>query len=128
MYRLRSFLGNAVRIAAPSLFWRRRIRQMRKATHEPELCLVPVLCVPQQLGLDVGASGGVYSANITGCGLSCIAFEPRPFHAQELRDMASAGGLLLRVEQVALSDRSGEATLRILTNDPGRSSIEPQNL
>ena len=127
MSRVRSMLAQSVRAAAPGLFWRRRIRLMRTSDYEPELRFVPVLCDPRRLGIDVGASGGVYSVNVTGCGAQCVAFEPRPFHARELREMAAAASLPLRVEQVALSDREGEANLRVLTEDPGRSSIEAEN-
>src|SRR5262249_27912733 len=128
MRQFRSLLAKVVRVTAPDLYWQRRIRQLQRATDEQEMCLVPALCVPKQLGVDVGASHGLYSAKILGCGVSCVACEPLLLPAQELRQIARASGLPLRVEQVALSDQEGETTLRVLTEALGRSTIEPENL
>jgi FkbM family methyltransferase len=41
--------------------------------------------------------------------------------------MAAAARLPLQVEQVALSDSNSEVSLRILVDDPGRSTIEVHN-
>jgi FkbM family methyltransferase len=57
----------------------------------------------------------------------CVAFEPRSAAASELRAMAAAARLSLQVEQVALSDSNAEASLRMLVEDLGRSTIETQN-
>jgi FkbM family methyltransferase len=56
-----------------------------------------------------------------------VAFEPRPDQARELATMFDAVGAAVRVEAVALSERTGSSTMRVLAADPGRSTIEDAN-
>ena len=94
---------------------------------EYELRIAPLLCDMRKISLDIGADHGSYSVNIWSHSANCIAFEPRPVQAAMIRDMANAKGLRIEVEAVALSDSQGLAMLRILTKDPGRSTIETAN-
>jgi FkbM family methyltransferase len=58
----------------------------------------------------------------------CYAFEPRrQAAARLLRSLTHRSNPRLRVEAVALSDKAGEAHLRIAVNGPGRSTIESAN-
>ena len=113
---------------APNLFWQRRVERLRTADHEDELILLPLLCRAGQVGLDVGASAGIYSVRMSGMVSRCIAFEPRPHQARELRQMALYAHLPIEVEEIAVSGASGWTTLRILVDDPGRSTIEQDNV
>ncbi len=124
----RSLLKHVAMRLAPNLFWQRRVERLRTADHEDELILLPLLCRAGQVGLDVGASAGIYSVRMSGLVSRCIAFEPRPLQARELRQMAMHASLPIQVEEIAVSDAPGRTILRILVDDPGRSTIEPDNV
>ena len=111
----------------PTVFWKMRVWRLRRNLSECELQIAPFLCDRRKVSVDAGASEGAYSVNICDYSANCIAFEPRRDQAQRIRDMASAAGLGIGVEAVALSDVEGVAQLRVLTNDPGRSTIESAN-
>lgn len=113
-----------IRRLAPRWYW---ARYLEGARHEPELALVPLLADPARTSVDVGASGGLYLSRLVGSSRRCVAFEPRPPAAADLRALVAALGLAVEVEEVALSDRSGTATIRVLARDQGRSTIEKAN-
>ncbi|MSR25889.1 MAG: FkbM family methyltransferase [Planctomycetaceae bacterium] len=123
----KALLRSAVKSLFPRQFWRRRAHFLRQACHEPELRLVPYLCDPQKIAVDIGADVGVFSMQICGVSRKVIAFEPRPRQAAELTAMFSCLELPVEVEEVALSDHAGTAQLRVLTEDAGRSTIEAAN-
>ena len=100
---------------------------MRRNLSEDELRIAPLLCDIGKISVDIGASLGSYAVNICNYSANCIAFEARPAQAARIREMAAAAGLRIEVEAVALSDSAGLARLRILTKDPGRSTIENAN-
>ena len=100
---------------------------MRRDFGEEELHVAPLLCDKQKPSVDIGAARGVYTAHILDQSRDCLAFEPRPTEAAELKEMFGCLSLPVRVEAVALSDTQGEATLRILEQDGGRSTIESDN-
>ena len=76
---------------------------------EAELRLVPKLCDPARLALDVGANAGVYSAVLRRHARLCQAFEPNPDYTWVYRRVL--GDVIL--QPVALSDRAGRARFRI---------------
>jgi FkbM family methyltransferase len=78
--------------------------------HELERALLSALCDPARLGVDVGAALGAYTWPLSRLCRGCIAFEPNPAQASYLR---RAFGGAVRVENVALSDHSGETELVI---------------
>jgi FkbM family methyltransferase len=92
-----------------------RVSETGVSGYEPE-SIAAMLAASDLAGpgavYDVGANIGVFSlvaAASTPRGV--VAFEPMPGLAATLRDAASRNGLVeLRVEEVALSDRSGTAT------------------
>ena len=95
--------------------------------HEVELSLLPLLCDPKRVSVDIGAAGGQFMVRLARLSSRCVAFEPRRSSARELRAMATHVGLPIQVENVALSDSQGQAHLRMLLDDPGRSTIEDVN-
>lgn len=98
-----------------------------RAEHEIELKFLPYLTDRTKTSIDVGAAAGIFSAHLLPVSRNCVAFEPRPAQAAELRAMFASVGAPVRVEPVALSDHSGTVTLRILVEDIGRSTIEADN-
>lgn len=76
---------------------------------EAELRLIPKLCDPRRLSLDIGANIGIYSAAMRRHARQCHAFEPNPEFAWIYR------GVLADVvlHPVALSERTGRAPFRI---------------
>lgn len=108
-----------------------RLRVKKRAwqawlTGEPELRLLPRLCDPSALSLDVGANNGVYTYFLHRYSGGVVAFEPQPALAGLLAE-AFAGAV--RVERVALSAGAGAAALRvpIAGADSGMATIEAAN-
>jgi FkbM family methyltransferase len=108
------------------VLWRHRIRTWHISTEEAEQELLPWACDRRQLSVDVGAAHGAYLAHLLLYSAGVIAFEPRPEAAGRLR--AQFGGTAhTRLEQVALSDVSGTAELRIPAQRPTRGTIAASN-
>ena len=112
---------------APTNYWVRQLAKMKRNSAEPEVRLLPALSAPGSVAVDVGAAGGVYIAHLLGRASKIFAFEPRPAQAALLRELTSVLRLPIQVEAVALSDRCGTATLRMLSKDLGRSTIDAAN-
>lgn len=125
--QLKLIASHIIETVSPNLFWRLKVRGLRRHLSEDELRIAPLLCDTNKISVDIGASLGIYAVNICNYSANCIAFEPRPAEAARIREMAAAAGLRIEVEAVALSDNAGLARLRILTKDPGRSTIENAN-
>jgi len=100
---------------APDWYWSRHLRGIRP---QPDLALVALLADQARTSLDIGASGCLYLSRLAGSSGRCIAFEPRPPAASDLRALSRGLGLgTVHVEPVALSERSGTATIRVLSRD-----------
>lgn len=107
-------------------FW--RFLAWRIGHFDPELQLIRHLCDRTKVSIDVGASSGSYTVHMLNFSTKCYAFEPRPDSAVYLAGrLAARSHPRLRMETVALSDRTGDAQLRVVMNDTGRSSIEKEN-
>jgi FkbM family methyltransferase len=115
------------RILAPRSYWNMRLAQIKSQLQEPELALLPALADQLRPAVDAGADGRTFIAHLLGRATDVLAFEPRPRQAGDLQEMVKALELPVRVEQVALSNESGTATLRMLVNDLGRSTIDVGN-
>jgi FkbM family methyltransferase len=93
---------------------------------EPELRLVPELVTPERSALDIGANRGVYARVMRDRARDVHAFEPNPRLARRMRHCF---GDSVRVWNVALSDASGRAEMRIPvsggTDIDGLSTLEP---
>lgn len=108
------------------LYW--RFLAWRIGYFDPELQLIRHMCDRTKVSIDVGASIGSYTVHMLNFSAKCYAFEPRPDSAAFLKGRLGARpNRRLCVEAVALSDHAGEAQLRVLVNDTGRSSIEKDN-
>jgi len=122
---MRTLVSVASRMC-PRLLWRYRYWswQLKAAASEPEVALVPALCSPRLTTADIGASAGEYTMHAIPHSRACLAFEPRPDQARAISRLFLRAA---RVEQVALSDASGDAELRIPKNGAPRSTIETAN-
>ncbi len=100
---------------------------MRRSYHEQELHIVPFLCEKDKTSIDIGAQDGIYTIHMLDAARDCLAFEARRAEANALTETVRYLSLPVHVEAVALSDSQGEASLRILERDGGRSTIEPAN-
>lgn len=108
--------------------WYWRLLAWRVGYFDPELRLLPLLCDPQRWSVDIGASIGSYTVHLLRHSKGCIIFEPRPDAlAQIVHRLSPRWNPRLRIESVALSDHDGEAALRLVAHDAGRSTIEPAN-
>jgi FkbM family methyltransferase len=125
-------MAAAVQRLAPIYYnrrvWKRRFSTLRRLYHEQELYIVPLLCNKTKTSIDIGAADGIYTIHMVNASRDCLAFEPRQPKALELAQMVEYLSLPVRVEAVALSDVRGEANLRILEQEEGRSTIEPENI
>ena len=88
------------------MYW---LARLGHANYEEEMNLLDLLCQPETLSIDVGAKVGMYTYRIVTHSKAVWAFEPVPELASLLRKQF---GRRVHVENVALSDRAGRATLR----------------
>lgn len=117
-YSIKSLLPS--KIFLNLLIWRR-------GYSEPELRLLPYLCDKSKISVDIGASGGLYTAHMLKYSKSCYAFEPQLKKALYLEKLLSGLKIPLYVEPVALSNKTGKVNMKVFTNDLGRSTIEDKN-
>lgn len=123
------WLAPAAKTFAPRLFWRRKYGILRRlGESRPDVQLVASLCDPDRVSLDIGADVGEFTIAMLASSRSVIAFEPRPAQARELASMFGAVGAAVWVEAVALSDTPGVTTMRVVQSDPGRSTIDAENV
>lgn len=87
---------------------------------EPELRLVPRLCQPHQLAIDVGANIGTYAYHLRRHGARVVAYEPNPDLAQRLSRLMPD----VDVRNLALSDQIGEVVLQIPVSNDGTEQHE----
>lgn len=123
----KAFVREGLKFLLPApVFW--RYLAWRIGKFDPELQLIHYLCDRTKVSIDIGASIGDYTVHMLNFSRKCYAFEPVPDSAAELVErLAAFRHPRLRVETVALSDRAGDAQLRVLVGDTGRSSIEKEN-
>ncbi len=69
---------NLLRHIAPGVFWRNRVQSLISSKSERELELLPCLSDQAKTSIDIGADGGIYSAQLLPVSRDCVAFEPRP--------------------------------------------------
>jgi hypothetical protein len=96
---LKRIFGGILRSRAPYIFWVLRLSRMRRDFGEEELHVAPLLCDKQKLSVDIGAARGVYTAHILDQSRDCLAFEPRPTEAAELKEMVGACHCLFGLKQ-----------------------------
>lgn len=112
----------------PRIYWKIRLsRNLLRIKHENEMVLIPVLSSLDHVSIDIGASSGIYSVALLAYSKKVYSFEPRLDGIRDLIEMTQSLGLPIQVEAVAISNREGEAELRMLKDDLGRSTIAPEN-
>lgn len=129
MKRIKHFLVLKIKKVFPSIYWSYKSKGYENDIYlETELQVLPLLCKKNMISIDIGAAGGLYLYHMDKYSASCIAFEPIPAAANDIKNLAKCRNLNATVERVALSDKSGEVELRMLKNDWGRSTIEEENV
>jgi FkbM family methyltransferase len=98
-----------------------------KTAYEPELRYVRGLCELGKITIDVGANVGTYTTACWPCSKICYAFEPHPVYAKRLNELFSKVPDRVNVQEIALSDKVGEAVFRTPPADLARSTIAPGN-
>lgn len=121
-------LAPAAKVVAPGWYWRRKFSILSRLVEErDDVRLVASLCDTDRVSIDIGADVGEFSIAMAAASRSVIAFEPRPAQARDLVTMFEAADARVRVEAVALSAQAGSIAMRVLADDPGRSTIEGGN-
>lgn len=92
-------------------------RELRRG--EPELRMIPDLVDPGRAAIDVGANRGVWTDRLARHCPAVFAFEPNP---KMFAFLSAACAANVRPSPLALSDRAGEATLRIPRTARGYSN------
>ena len=124
----RKLVVQALSKVVPRMVWRWRAQKwLVGVDSEPEVQLLPLLCRPNAIAIDIGAALGLYTIHMIGYSKACYAFEARPDQARQLRELFDGSRPPVTVENVAVSDRAGTTSLRIVLNDLGRSTIEAAN-
>jgi FkbM family methyltransferase len=125
---IRPWLAPAAKTVAPRRYWRRKFGILQRlGESHPDVLLARSLGDPDRVSLDIGASIGEFTIAMLASSRAVIAFEPRPAQARELAAMFDAVGAPVRVEAVALSDQPGVTAMRLVPDDPGRSTIDDSN-
>ncbi|GJO18485.1 hypothetical protein NJB1507_10210 [Mycobacterium marinum] len=126
--RTKRWLAPVVRTVAPGLFWQRKYRVLQRlGESRADVRLAASLCDPDRISVDIGADVGEFAIAMLASSRSVVAFEPRPAQARELASMFDAVGAAVRVEAVALSDKPGCLSMRVVESEPGRSTIDTDN-
>jgi FkbM family methyltransferase len=103
-------------------------RLERWRTFEPEYYLLKYLVDPKRASVDIGANEGLYSGRLSQLSPRVHSFEPIPWFASKLRGKLEGNVV---VHEIALSNRSGTAQLRIPYHDDiemhGTSTLEADN-
>lgn len=74
--------------------------------------------------LDIGANVGLYAALAAGAtGRDTVAFEPFPVLAEVAERLGADNDLAIRVERIALSDHSGQATFYLSDSSDSSNSL-----
>jgi FkbM family methyltransferase len=92
---------------------------------EVEMPLLPLMCDPNEISIDVGANVGVFTWLMSKASRAVVAVEPHPDLARKLE---MGCGPMVQVLGCALSDHAGLATLSIPVLDgsdlPSRATLE----
>ena len=99
----------------------------RNGYFEPELELIPLLCDKSFISIDIGADEGLYLAHMYRRSKMCYGFEPRITAVKYLRKLFSGITPIVQIENVALSNKSGTAELRIPKEAQQESTLEINN-
>lgn len=98
-----------------------RLRLLVNPIFEPEVSLLPALCNSEKAAVDVGANRGMYTHVLLRHCPFVHAFEPLPDLCHLLRRTFRDR---VHIEEVAISDRDGQAGLLVRTNALSLSTLE----
>ena len=124
---IKKFLSNQLLKVSPKIYWKRKVNYFKNNFSEVEMNLLPFLCNNQKISLDIGAAIGVYTVNMSTYSKSVIAFEPIPKNIETIQRMISATKVNASIESLALSNKSGFSTMKMIDGDSGLSTIEGAN-
>lgn len=99
-------------------------RLMRWGRGDQEWRVLEHLVDRSRPAVDVGANAGIYAGRLSKLCPRVHAFEPIPWLADALRNQMRSN---VTVHRIALSDRAGEAKLRIPTEDICLTTIDDNN-
>ncbi len=108
----------------PRLWMERELRS-RPQHFEPELLLLPLLCDKSKIAIDVGTNMGIYSYCMAKYSKTVVGFEPNQDLWPSIRRLV---GSRITLERFALSDKAGDATLRLDPANTGVATIEVTNI
>ena len=117
--RIAGFAGRIAPKAWLSLEIARRNRHFEK-----EYWLLPEFCRRDADAIDVGGNTGMYAYYLSKLARTVHVFEPNPICLAQLEKVRRRN---MVIHDVALSDRSGEATMRFAPGNEGVGTIEPRN-
>ncbi|MEJ5990736.1 FkbM family methyltransferase [Ramlibacter sp. PS3R-8] len=106
---------------APDVMHRRAIDWA--AAREAELRLLPFLCRPGTIAVDVGANIGLYLEHLLPLAGHVMAFEPNPTMAEVVRRFYPQAQL----EPVALADKEGRAEFRMPAGNASWGTLATTN-
>jgi FkbM family methyltransferase len=120
-------LYNSVRSIKRYVFLRYEFWRDYFSTGEWELREIGQFVKSDRMSIDVGGNIGVYTYHLHRLSSEVVTFEPNPQYVEVINDLGLRRG---RIEAVALSDQSGNVTLRVPKlasglEDRGMASIEP---
>lgn len=104
----------------PSLYFKYRAHRERRRG-EAELSLIPFLCDPNKVSIDIGANKGVYTYWLSQASAHVYAYEPNP-KIFKILEAGSRGTSNVTVSPVALSDKTGNSVLRVPLGRKGYSN------
>ena len=96
----------------------------RRHHFEPEYWLIPLFCSPEKTALDIGVNMGNFAFYMAKFSRSVVGFEPNTDLWPHLRRFLGNG---VRLEDAALSDRSGSAEFRYVADNTGVATVEIRN-
>ena len=126
MFIISKLLDAGASLAGPRARHDLRInRLMRWGRGEAEWHILDQLVDPSRAAIDVGANYGDYAARLSQLCPKVFAFEPIPWIASELTKRLHSN---VEVRQIALSDRTGQAELRIPVEDNCLATLDHHNI
>lgn len=124
---IRSNLSNLLKTISPEYYWNRKVSYIKQNPGEVEMKLLPALIDNDKVSIDIGAATGSFLVHLADYSKKVIGFEPLPGNVQKLNEMIHYTAMNAVIEPFALSSKSGSSILKMLENDPGRSTIEEKN-
>lgn len=126
---VKQLIEGGVKQLSPSFYWHAKTKRVGRRIENinPEFSILLSLCDEEQIAIDIGAARGEMTLLLLEHSQACYAFEPCRAHSVFLRRHFRDYRKPVFIEEVALSDSTGDAELRQFRHLPGQSTIEPDN-